>query len=217
VTLDDLFKQIEDGVFKELPIILKADVQGSVEVLSELIPSFSTEKVRIKILSAATGTISESDVILAATSKAIILAYNVKPSPKIQELAQKEGVEIRTYKIIYQLTDELKKAVVGMLEPVIKETFLGRAQVRKIFRIPKVGTIAGCFVTDGRITRNADIKVLRNKEVVHKGKLSSLKHVKENVNEVKKDYECGIGLANYKDIQEGDVIEAYVVEKVSAI
>ena len=217
VTLDDLFKQIEDGTFKELPLILKADVQGSVEVLSELIPSFSTEKVRIKIISAATGAISESDVILAATSKAIILAYNVKPAPKIQELAQKEGVEIRTYKIIYQLTDELKKAVVGMLEPVIKETFLGRAQVRKIFRIPKVGTIAGCLVTDGKITRNAEVKVLRGKDVVHKGKLASLKHLKENVNEVKKDYECGIGLANFKDIQEGDVIEAFVVEKVSVL
>jgi translation initiation factor IF-2 len=214
VTLDDLFKNIEESGFKELPIILKADVQGSVEVLSGLIPSFSTEKVKIKIISAATGTISESDILLASTSNAIILAYNVKPAPKIQELAQKEGVEIRAYKIIYQLTDDLKKAVAGMLEPVIKETFLGRAQVRKIFRIPKVGVIAGCYVVEGRITRNAEIRVLRGKEIVHKGKLSSLRHVKENVNEVKKDYECGLGLASFKDVQEGDVIEAYLTEKV---
>jgi translation initiation factor IF-2 len=214
VTLDDLFKNIEESGFKELPLILKADVQGSIEVLSGLLPSFSTDKVKIKIISAATGTISESDILLASTSNAIILAYNVKPSPKIQELAQKEGVEIRTYKIIYQLTDDLKKAVAGMLEPVIKETFLGRAQVRKIFRIPKVGVIAGCYVVEGRITRNAEIRIVRGKEIVHKGKLSSLKHVKENVNEVKKDYECGIGLASFKDVQEGDVIEAYLTEKV---
>jgi translation initiation factor IF-2 len=217
VTLDDLFKKIEDGEFKELPIILKADVQGSVEVLSELIPSFSNEKVKIKLLSAATGGISESDVILASTSKAIILGYNQKPAPKVQELAQKEGVEIRTYKIIYQLTDELKKAVVGMLEPVFKEKFLGRAQVRKVFKIRGVGVIAGCYVDDGRILRNADIKVLRGQEVVHKGKLSSLKHVKESVNEVKKGYECGIGIANFTDIREGDVIEAFVLEKVSVL
>jgi translation initiation factor IF-2 len=217
ISLDDLFRKVEMGSAKELPLIVRADVQGSVEVLSGLLPSLGTEKVKIRIVHAATGSINESDIVLAKTTQAIILGYNIKPAPKIQELAVKEKVEIRTYKIIYQLTDEIKKAVTGLLEPVIKETFLGRAQVRKIFRIPKVGTIAGCYVQEGRIARNAEIRVLRGKEIVHKGRLSSLKHVKENVNEVKAGYECGLGVSNFKDIQEGDLIEAFLTEKVAAI
>ena len=216
VTLDDLFKKIEDGEIKELPVIVKADVQGSVEVLMDLLPSLSTDKVKIRIIHAATGTITESDILLASTSNAIIIGYNVKPATKIEEMAQKENVEIRAYKIIYQLTDDIKKALAGLLEPVIKETFLGRAQVRRIYRIPKVGVIAGCYVSDGKIVRNAEIRVLRNKDVVHRGRIASLKHLKENVTEVKKDYECGIGLASFKDIQEGDIIEAFMMEKVSA-
>jgi translation initiation factor IF-2 len=216
VTLDDLFKKIEDGEIKELAVIVKADVQGSVEVLMERLPSLSTEKVKINIIHAATGTITESDILLASTSNAIIIGYNVKPGPKIEEIAQKENVEIRAYRIIYQLTDDIKKALAGMLEPVIKETFLGRAQVRRIYRIPKVGVIAGCYVSDGKIVRNAEIRVIRNKDVVHRGRIASLKHLKENVAEVKKDYECGIGLAGFKEIQEGDVIEAFLMEKVSA-
>jgi translation initiation factor IF-2 len=214
ITLDDLFKKIEEGEIKELPVVLKADVQGSVEVLMDLLPSLSTDQVKIRIIHAATGTINESDILLASTSNAVIIGYNVKAGPKIEELAHKEDVEIRAYKIIYQLTDDIKKALVGMLEPVIKETYLGRAQVRRIFKIPKVGTIAGCYVVDGKITRNAEIRVVRNKEIVHRGRIGSLKHLKENVTEVKKDYECGIGLASFKDIQEGDTIEAFLTEKV---
>jgi translation initiation factor IF-2 len=216
VTLDELFKKIEDGEIKELPVIVKADVQGSVEVLMELLPPLSTEKVKIRIIHAATGTITESDILLASTSNAIIVGYNVKPGPKIEEMARKENVEIRAYKIIYQLTDDIKKALTGLLEPVIKETFLGLAQVRRIYKIPKVGVIAGCYVSDGKIVRNAEIRVIRNKDVVHRGRIASLKHLKENVTEVKKDYECGIGLASFKDVQEGDIIEAFVMEKVSA-
>ncbi|MHB8055421.1 MAG: translation initiation factor IF-2, partial [Candidatus Aminicenantales bacterium] len=216
-SLDDLFRKAEIGSVKELALIVRADVQGSVEVLSGLLPSFSTDKVKIRIVHAATGSINESDIVLARTTQAIILGYNIKPTPKIQEMAVKEKVEIRTYKIIYQLTDEIKKAMVGLLEPVIKETFLGRAQVRKIFRIPKVGTIAGCYITEGKITRNAEIRVVRGGAVVHKGKLASLRHVKENVNEIKAGYECGLGLANFKDVQEGDILEAYLTEKVAAI
>jgi translation initiation factor IF-2 len=214
LTLDDLFRKVEGGEAKDLSLILKADVQGSVEVLSGLLPSLSTDKVKIKIVHAATGPVNESDVLLASTTNAIILAYNIKPLPKIQELAAKERIEIRTYKVIYQLTDDIKKAIAGMLEPVIKETYLGRAQVRKIFHIPKVGTIAGCYVQEGKITRNAEIRVVRGTEVVHRGKIGSLKHVKESVTEVKSGYECGIGLANFKDVQEGDLIEAYMTEKV---
>jgi translation initiation factor IF-2 len=214
VTLDDLFKKIEGGQAKDLNLILKSDVQGSVEVLADVVPPLGTEKVKINIISAATGNITEADVLLASATKAIVIGYNVKPNPKILELAKKEEVEIRTYKIIYQLTDELKKAVIGLLDPIIKETFQGRAEVRKIFQIPKVGMIAGCYVQDGRITRNAEARVLRGKEVLHQGRITSLKHLKENVTEVKKDLECGIGVGGFSGLQPGDVIEVFVREKV---
>ena len=217
VTLDELFKKIEGGGVKDLSLIVKADVQGSVEVLAGLLPSLGTPKVNVRFIHTATGAITESDILLASTTGAIIIGYNIQPSGRIQELAAKAGVEIRTYKIIYQLSDDIKKAVTGLLEPVIRETFLGRAQVRKIFHIPKVGTIAGCYVQDGKIVRSADIRVLRNKEVVFKGKMSSLKHLKDNVSEVKKDLECGIGIDRFKDIQEGDLIEAYLTEKVMPV
>ena len=216
-TLDDLFKRIEVGRAKELALIIKADVQGSVEVLSEIIPPLGTDKVGVKIIRQATGAITEADVLLASASNAIVIGYNVKPSPKILELAKKEEVEIRAYSIIYQVTDDIKKAIIGMLEPVIKETFQGRAEVRRVFQIPKVGAIAGCYVQDGRITRNSEIRVLRGKEVVHQGRISSLKHLKENVTEVKKDYECGIGVDKFSDFQPGDTIEAFIKEKVKAV
>ncbi len=216
-TLDDLFKQIEVGRAKELALIVKADVQGSVEVLSEIIPPLGTDKVGIKIVHQASGAITEADVLLASASNAIVIGYNVKPSPKILELAKKEEVEIRAYSIIYQVTDDIKKAIIGMLEPVIKETFQGRAEVRRVFQIPKVGSIAGCYIQDGRITRNVEVRVLRGKEVVHQGRVSSLKHLKENVSEVKKDYECGIGIDKFSDFQPGDTIEAFIKEKVKAV
>ena len=217
VTLDELFKKIEGGQAKELALVLKADVQGSIEVLSEVVLPLSTDKVKIKVVHAATGNVTETDVLLASASKAIVIGYNVKPNPKILDLAKKEGVEIRTYKIIYQITDDIKKAVIGLLDPVIKETFQGRAEVRKVFQIPKIGTIAGCYVQDGRITRNAEARVLRGREVIHQGRISSLKHLKENVTEVKKDYECGIGVGGFSDFQPGDTIEAFIREKVKAV
>ena len=217
ITLDDLFKRIEGGDIKELPLLIKGDVQGSVEVLLNLLPSLSSDKVAIKIVQAATGAISESDVLLASAANAIVIGYNVKPTPKVQALAKAENVEIRAYTIIYQLTEDIKKAMDGLLEPVLKETHLGRAQVRKVFQIPRVGTIAGCLVVDGKITRGAEVRVLRGKEVLLKTRVSSLKHLKENVNEVKKDLECGIGVEKFKDFLEGDVIEAFVIEKVKAV
>jgi len=216
VTLDELFKKIEGGQAKELILVVKADVQGSVEVLSDVLPPLGTEKVKIKIVSAATGNITEADVLLASASKAIIVGYNIKPTPKAVDLAKKEGVEVRTYAIIYQLTDDIKKAVIGLLEPVIKESFQGRAEVRKVFVIPRVGTIAGCYVQDGRIVRNAEARVLRGREVIHQGRINSLKHLKENVTEVKKDYECGIGVGGFSDFQPGDTIETFVREKIQA-
>jgi len=214
ISLEDLFKKIEEGEIKELPIIAKADVQGSVEVLMDTLPALSTDKVKIKIIHSATGTITESDVLLASASNAIILGYNIKPSPKILEFARNEDVEIRFYNVIYQLTEDIKKAMIGLLEPVVKEIYLGRAEIRRIFNIPRVGIIAGCFVIDGKIVRNAEVRVIRNKGIIHQGRISSLRHFKDNVPEVKKDSECGIGLEKFKDIQEGDIIEAFVTEKV---
>jgi translation initiation factor IF-2 len=214
VSLDDLFKRIEQGVVKELALVVKADVQGSVEVLKDLLPTLGTEKVKIRIIHAATGTITESDILLASTSQAIILGYNLRAGQKTLDLAKKENVEVRTYSVIYQLIDELKKAVSGLLEPTYREVYLGRAEIRRVFRIPKVGVIAGCYVTDGKILRGAEARVVRNKEVVFKGRIASLKHIKDNVTEVQKNLECGIGLDRFKDIQEGDQIEAFQTETV---
>jgi translation initiation factor IF-2 len=217
ITLDELFKKIEQGQVKELALIIKADVQGSVEVLNDILPPLSSEKVKIKIIHAATGKITESDVLLASASNAIIIGYNIKPIQKILDLAKQEKVEIRSYNIIYQLTEDIRNALAGMLEPVIKEVHLGRAEIRRIFEIPKVGAVAGCYVVDGKITRNAEVRVMRGRDVVHEGRISSLRRVKENVTEVRKDMECGIALEKFKEIQEGDVIVAFVKEKTKPV
>ena len=154
---------------------------------------------------------------MASASNAIIIGYNIKPTQKILDLAKQEKVEIRSYNIIYQLTEDIRNALAGMLEPVIKEVHLGRAEIRRIFEIPKVGAVAGCYVVDGKITRNAEVRVMRGRDVVHEGRISSLRRVKENVNEVRKDMECGIVLEGFKDIQEGDIIIAYIIEKTKAV
>jgi translation initiation factor IF-2 len=213
LTLDELFKKMERGKVKELPLIIKTDVQGSVEVLADILPNLSTEQIKVKIVHSATGKITESDVLLASASKAIIIGYNIKPDQKIQDMAKEENVEIRIYKVIYELTQDIKKAVSGLLEPTMKETYLGRAEIRRVFNISRIGVIAGCYVTDGKLTRNSEIRVIRNKEVIHQGRIASLKHLKNNVTEVKKEYECGIRLEKYKDFQEGDIIEAFIMEK----
>ncbi len=213
LTLDELFKKMEEGEVKELPLVIKTDVHGSVEVLSDILPNLSTEQINVKIVHSATGKITETDVLLATASNAIIIGYNTKPDQKILDMAKEENVEIRTYKVIYELTKDIKEAMSGMLEPVLKETYLGRAEVRRIFSISRVGVIAGCYVTDGTITRNSEARVLRDKEEVYKGRIASLKHLKENVTEVKKDYECGIRLEKFKEFQEGDIIEAFTIEK----
>jgi translation initiation factor IF-2 len=214
VTLDDLFKRIEEGVVKELALVVKADVQGSVEVLKDLLPSLGTEKVKIKIIHASTGGITDSDILLASTSQAIILGYNLRAGQKTLDMAKKENVEVRTYSVIYQLIEDIKKAVSGLLEPTRREVFMGRAEIRRVYSIPKVGVIAGCYVTDGKIQRGAEARVVRNKEVVFKGRIASLKHLKDNVTEVQKNFECGIGLDRFKDIHEGDQIEAFLTETV---
>jgi len=215
LTLDQLFKSIEGGGTKELRLIIKGDVHGSVDTLNDILPNLSTDQVMIKIIHSATGNITERDIVLASASHAIILGYNIKPQQNILDLAKKEQVEIRTYDVIYQLMDDIKKAMVGLLDPVIKEIYLGRAQIKRVFHIPRAGEVAGCLVSDGKITRNADVRLIRGEEVIYEGRISSLKHLKNNVTEVKKDYECGIGLDRFKGIQEGDIIEAYTTEKVA--
>jgi len=216
VSLESLAEQIKTAAMKELPLILKGDVQGSVEVLTDSLSKLSGAKVKIKILHAAVGAITETDVLLASASNAIIVGFNVRPERKAQELADQEKVDIRLHSIIYELHDEIKKAMSGLLEPTIKETFLGRAEVRDTFRIPKVGTIAGCLVQEGIIKRDSEVRLLRDNVVMFKGKVGSLRRFKEDVTEVRNGLECGIGIANYADIKVGDVLEVFVTEKIAA-
>ena len=216
VSLEGLAEQLKSAGTKELAIILKGDVGGSIEVLSDLLTRMSNEKVKINIMRASVGAITESDVLLASASNAIIIGFNVRPERKAQEMAEQENVDIRLHSIIYELQDEIKRAMTGMLDPVIKETYLGRAEVRDTFRIPKVGTVAGCYVVDGTIKRDSEVRLLRDNIVVFKGKVSSLRRFKDDASEVRNGMECGISIANYGDIKVGDVIEAFVTERVAA-
>ena len=216
VSLEGLADQIKTAGMKELNVILKADVGGSVEVLSDLLNKLSNEKVSLKLLRAGVGAITEGDVLLASASNAIIIGFNVRPERKAQELAEQEKVDIRLHSIIYELQDEIKRAMTGLLEPTFREIYQGRAQVKETFRIPKVGTIAGCSVTDGTIKRDASVRLLRDNIVVFTGKIGSLRRFKDDASQVTNGMECGISIANYGDIKVGDVIEAFVTEKVAA-
>jgi translation initiation factor IF-2 len=216
VSLEGLAEQLKFAGQKELDIILKGDVQGSVEVLSDLLTKLSNDRVKIKILLSGVGAITETDVLLASASNAVIIGFNVRPERKAQELAEQEKVDIRLHSIIYELQDEIKRAMTGLLEPIIKETYLGRAEVRDTFRVPKVGTVAGCYVTDGVVKRDAEVRLLRDNVVVFKGKIGSVRRFKEDVSEVRNGMECGISIANYGDIKVGDVIEDFVTERVAA-
>jgi translation initiation factor IF-2 len=215
LTLEHLHEQLKAGAVKELPIILKADVQGSVEVLTDTLNKLSSEKVKIKIIHRAAGAITETDVLLASASNAIVVGFNVRPERKAADLAEQEGVDIRLHTIIYNITAEIKSAMVGMLDQTFKEARLGAAQVRTTFKVPKAGTVAGCYVSDGKLTRSAQVRLLRDNVVVYEGKISSLKRFKDDASEVRSGFECGIGLENYQDIKENDVIEAFVMEKVA--
>ena len=216
VSLEGLAEQIKTAGTKDLNIILKADVGGSVEVLTDLLGKLSNEKVRLKVLSSGVGAITESDVLLASASNAIIIGFSVRPERKAQELAEQEKVDIRLHSIIYELQDEIKRAMSGLLEPTIKETYQGRAEVLETFRIPKVGTIAGCRVSDGLLKRDSEVRLLRDNVVVFKGKISSLRRFKDDASEVRNGMECGISIANYSDVKVGDVIEAFVTERIAA-
>ncbi len=216
VSLEGLAEKIKNEGVKELSIILKGDVQGSVEVLNDLLMKLSNDRVKIKVLRSGVGAINEGDVLLASASEAIIIGFNVRPERMAQELAEQEKVDIRLHSIIYELQDEIKKAMTGLLEPVIKETYQGRAEVRDTFRIPKVGMVAGCYVQDGIIKRDSEVRLLRDNVQIFKGKVGSIRRFKEDAAEVRNGMECGIAIAGYGDVKVGDVIEAFVTEKVAA-
>src|SRR5579864_7799558 len=216
LSLEGFAEQIKTAGVKELPIILKTDVQGSAEVLADTLTKLSNDKVKIRILHSGVGAITENDVLLASASNAVIIGFSVRPERKAQELADMEKVDIRLHSIIYELQDEIKKAMAGLLEPIIKETYMGRAEVRDIFRVPKVGTVAGCYVQDGTIKRDADVRLIRDGVQVYKGKIGSLKRFKDDASEVRNGMECGIAISNYNDIKRGDAIEAFVTERIAA-
>ncbi|MBN1901505.1 translation initiation factor IF-2, partial [Candidatus Sumerlaeota bacterium] len=214
VTLEHLQTYMSETNTKDLNIILKADVQGSVEAICQSLEKTSSEKVKIKILHAAVGSVTDSDINLADASDAVIIGFNVRPEPSSAELAQEQGVEIKTYRVIYELIDDVKKAMKGLLEPKYEEINRGRADVRQIFKISKLGNIAGCFVTEGEIAISDKARLLRDNVVIYAGQISSLRRVKDNVNAVSRAQECGIGLENYTDIKEGDIIETFILKEI---
>jgi translation initiation factor IF-2 len=215
VNLDELFAQMEAGKVKELRIVLKADAQGSTEVLEDTLHKLSTEKVQVKIIHSGVGAISESDVLLASASNAIIVGFNVRPERTARDVAEQEQVDIRLHTVIYEASDEIKQAMVGLLEPTFREKEMGRAEVRDTFRVPKFGTIAGSYIQSGLIKRNAEVRLLRDNVVIYTGALDSLRRFKDDVNEVKEGYECGLSIANFNDIKVGDVIEAFSQEEIT--
>ena len=214
VTLEQLFSQIQAGEIKELNLIVKADVQGSVGALTQSLEKLQNENVKVRIIHAGVGTITESDIMLANTSNAIIIGFNVRPSTNITAMAEREKVEIRTYRVIYEIIDDIEAAMKGMLDPVYKEVVLGKIEIRNTFKVPGVGIIGGAYVLEGKVQRNAQIRLVRDGIVIHEGKISSLKRFKDDAKEVAQGYECGIGVENYNDIKEGDIIEAFKMEEI---
>lgn len=214
VSLDDFFKQMQDADVKELNLIIKGDVQGSIEALAQSLLRLATNEVKVSVIHSAVGAISETDVMLASASQAIIIGFNVRPDVKARKYAEDEGIDVRLYRVIYEAIDDVKKAMAGLLDPEYREKYLGRAEVRATFKVPNVGMIAGSYVIDGKIQRNANMRVLRDGVIVYEGRLSSLKRFKDDVREVMENYECGIGIQDFNDIKEGDIIEAYTLEEI---
>jgi translation initiation factor IF-2 len=217
LSLEQLFVRIQEGEVKELPVVLKADVQGSVEVLREALGKVNTDKVRLSVIHAGVGAISTNDVLLASASRAVVVGFNVRPERSAVELAEKEQVDIRLHTVIYELLDELRKAMTGLLEPTFREVATGRAEVRDTFKVPKVGTVAGCHVIEGLIPRHAAVRLLRDNRVIYEGKIASLRRFKDDVSEVRAGFDCGIGLERFQDVKPGDFIEAYVREEVAPV
>ncbi|MEE9522964.1 MAG: translation initiation factor IF-2, partial [candidate division NC10 bacterium] len=215
LTLEDLHERIKEGEVKELRIVLKGDVQGSIEPLRESLERLSAQEVKLRVIHSGVGGISESDVMLGSASNGIVLGFNVRPDPKAQRLAEQVGVEIRVYSVIYEAVAEIREAMEGMLEPQYVERAMGRAEVRATFGVPRFGTVAGCYVSEGKVLRDATVRLIRDSRVVHQGKIASLRRFKEDVREVQSGYECGIGLLNFSDIKVGDIIEAYELVPVT--
>jgi translation initiation factor IF-2 len=216
VSLDDLFAKIQEGSVKELAIVIKADVQGSSEALAGAVEKLSTDAVKLRVIHNGVGGVMESDVLLAAASRAIIIGFNIRPEPKATALADQQGVDIRLYTIIYDAIADIKAAMEGLLEPTLKERVLGRAEVRQVFTIPKIGAVAGSYVIDGTISRSsAGVRVIRDNVVVYQGKLASLRRFKDDAREVQQGYECGISIENFNDVKSGDILEAYAIDKIA--
>lgn len=216
ISLDKLFEQMSEGEVRELRVVLRADVQGTLEAFAKAAEELSTKAIKVRVLHEGIGTITESDILLASASDAIIIGFNVRPNVKVKELAEKENVDVRSYDVIYHALDDIRKAMVGMLEPTFEEDVIGLAEVRETFHVPKIGTIAGCAVVDGKIQRNAGVRVLRDGVVIYTGKIDSLRRFKDDVKEVVSGYECGIGVEKFNDIKVGDNLEAYVMVEVEA-
>jgi len=214
MTLDKLFSQIQEGEAKELNLIVKADVQGSVGAIITSLEKLETPEVRINVIHSGVGTINESDVMLAETSNAIIIGFNVRPTTAVTNQAQAADVEIRLYRVIYDIIDEIQDAMKGMLDPEYKEEVLGKAEVRDTFKVPNLGIVAGCYVTEGEVRRNAQIRLVRDGIVIHEGVISSLKRFKDDAKEVAAGYECGLGIEKYNDIKPGDIIECFEMVEV---
>ena len=213
VSLEDFYSQVQKGTVRELPIIVKADVQGSIEALKVSLENLSTDEVKVRVIHGGVGAITETDITLATASNAIVIGFNVRPDNNAHVLAEKEEVDVKTYRVIYHAIDDIKSAMIGMLEPDIKEVIQGRAEVRETYKVSAVGTIAGCYVLSGKITRNSEIRILRNSVIVHEGLLASLKRFKDDAREVAAGYECGLSIDKFNDIKTGDVVEAFVMEK----
>jgi len=216
VSLENILDKIKSGEVKEVKVILKADVQGSAEAVSAALTKLSTETVGVNVISTGVGGITESDVSLAKASSAIVIGFNVRPAGKSQQLAEQEGVDIKLYQVIYDAIDDVKKAMVGMLAPISREKMMGKAEVRQVFNIPKAGTIAGSFITEGKITRKAQLRLVRDSVVIYTGKVGSLRRFKDDVSEVAQGYECGLSIEGYSDLREHDIIEAFEIETIAA-
>jgi translation initiation factor IF-2 len=214
ISLDKLYEQMQQGQIKDLNLIIRADVHGSIEALTEALTKLSNDEVKVSVVHSATGTIAESDISLAAVSNAIIIGFNVRPTPKVQAFASEESVDMRFYNVIYDVIKDVKGAMVGLMDSTFEEHILGTAEVREVFQIPKVGAIAGSYVTDGKIDRGQKIRVIRDGVILYEGKNSSLRRFKDDVKEVQAGYECGIGVENFNDIKVGDVLECYYLEEI---
>ncbi len=214
ISLDDLFEQIKQGEMKDLNVIIKADVQGSAEALAASLKKIEVENVKINIIHSGVGAITESDIILASASNAIVIGFNVSPDVNAQKAAETEKVDVRLHRVIYKAIEEIEAAMKGLLDPEYEEKVIGHAEVRETFKVSKIGTIAGSYVTDGKITRNSNVRVIRDGVVLFEGEILALKRYKDDVREVVQNYECGITIKDYNDIKTGDIIEAYVMEEV---